>query len=131
MAKFSKLEMAPAISSLSCIDVKSSFFGLCQKVIYTPTGSPVQPLMQEYAPDMGERLHQILKKPLEAWNTELRSKGKPQPTAIGKFRLEACLSDDGQFCALQLLVFGDTYYEPIMEPLIFQGAEAVAASSII
>jgi len=131
MASFNKLAMAAAVASQSYIDIRSTLFGLCRKIIYTPTQSPVRPMMQEYSPASGDQLQRLLKLPVEKWAAEMKAHGKPQPTAIGKFRLEACLSDDRQFCAVQLTCFGDTYYEPVTEPIFFQGDEAKLAAAIL
>ena len=131
MAKFNKMEMASTISALACIKVSNTFFGLCQKLTYIPTQSPVVPIQQEYVPTAGEQLQRMLKLPVDKWAAELKAKGKPQPTAIGKFRLEACVSDDRKFCALQLLSFGDTYYDPVTDVMVFEGEEAEQAAVIL
>ncbi|MBQ9363765.1 MAG: hypothetical protein IJT97_10175 [Bacteroidaceae bacterium] len=131
MANFNKMAMAATIASQSYITISSSFFGLCKKIVYEPTQSSVKPIMQEYTPGMGEQLQRLLSLPLNKWKSELKSKSKPECTAIGKYRLEACLSDDHQFCALQLLCYGDTYYEPVTELQVYQGEEAKIAALII
>jgi len=44
--------------------------------------------------------------------------------ANGHFRLEFCLSDDHQFCALQLFRFSDFQYKPVFEPRFYEGKDA-------
>lgn len=131
MTSFNKLEMASTILALSCINISKYFFGLCRKVTYIPSQSPVKAIQQEYSPDMGELILRTMKLPIDKWANEFYVKGKPQPTAIGKYRLEACVSDDRQFCALQLLSFGDTYYDPVTDILICEGKEAELAAAIL
>ena len=55
---------------------------------------------------------------------ELRTKGKPSPAAIGHYRLELCISDDHQFCALQLFRFVDFKNSPVFEPRFYEGSDA-------
>ena len=131
MAKINNLEMAEAVSSHPSIKIRHSFFGLIQSVIYEPSGSPVEIVVQDYSPDDGERLEKLLFLPLERLKSEIESKGKPARTAIGNFRLEACLSRDHRFCALQLFRFVDFNYAPATEPLFYEGEAAETIVKLI
>ena len=46
-------------------------------------------------------------------------------------RLELCLSDDRQFCAVQLLRFGDFQYKPVFEPRFYEGKDAEAVAQLL
>lgn len=128
MAKIKNLGIAEAVSSHPSIIIRHSFFGLFQTVIYEPSGSPVKIVVQDYSPIDGERLEKLLSLPIERLKSELETKGKPSSTAIGNFRLEACLSRDRLFCALQLFRFVNFSYIPVTEPLFF---EKEAAETIV
>ena len=122
--------MASTVSSMSCIRVSNSFFGLCQKIVYVPTGSRVKVIQQEYSREEGERLEKLLSLPLDKLDAELASKGKPAATAVGHYQLQACVSDDRQFCAVQLFRFADLMYHPLAEPQFFEGKAAAAIARI-
>ena len=96
MSNIKNLGMGEAISSKNYINIINSFFGLCQKVIYVPTGSRVKVVCQEYSADEGERLEKLLSFTLDKLESELASKGKPATTAVGNYQLQACVSDDRQ-----------------------------------
>ncbi|MBP3829269.1 MAG: hypothetical protein ILA06_03050 [Bacteroidaceae bacterium] len=91
-----------------------------------PTGSPVKVLTQEYSSEEGGRLEKLLSMPLGKLEAELASKGKPATTAVGNYQLQACVSDDRQFCAVQLFRFADLMYHPLAEPQFFEGEAAAA-----
>ena len=131
MSNIKNLEMAKAVFAKSYISIKKSFFGLCQKVIYTPTNSQVKAVIQEYSADEGVRLEQLLSLPTDKLEAELASKGKPVITSAGNCQLQACVSDDRQFCAVQLFRFYEFVYHPLGEPRFFEGKEAETISKII
>ena len=106
MSSIKNLEMAAALSAYQNIEIKKSlFFGT--KAVYTPTQSQAKAVILEYSPSEGERVARLLDMPLDKMAAEIQEKGKPVAGANGNFRLELCLSDDRQFCALQLFRFGD------------------------
>ena len=123
--------MAEAVSSKSYITISESFFGLCQKVVYVPTGSRVRVIKHEYSAAEGGRLEKLLSLPLDRIEAELAAKGKPAPTAVGNYRLQACVSDDRQFCAVQLFRFVDLMYHPVADPLFFEGQSAATIARLI
>lgn len=131
MSNIKNLEMAKAVFAKSYISIKESFFGLCQKVIYAPTGSRVKAICQEYSAEDGLRLEQLLSLPCEKMEAELASEGKPTPTAVGNYQMQACVSDDRQFCAVQLFRFYEFVYHPLGEPRFFEGKEAETISKLI
>ena len=130
MSNIKNLEMADALSSKSYIRISNSFFGFFQKVVYVPTGSPLKVFTLEYSPEAGGRLEKLLSMPLDKLDAELASKGKPVTTAVGNYQLQACVSDDRQFCAVQLLRFADLMYHPLAEPRFFEGKAAASVARI-
>jgi len=129
MPSIKHLEMAGAVSAYQHITIKKSLFST--KAIYTPTQSPVKAIVLEYTPSEGERVARLLDMPLDKMAAEVQQKGKPEAGANGNFRLEACLSDDHQFCALQLLRIADLSYHPLFEPRFYEGKDAEAIAVML
>ena len=129
MSSIKNLEMAYAVSTHPHITVKKSFFQT--KVIFTPTQSPVRVIIQEYTPTEGARLVSLLDMPTDKLAAELQHKGKPVPGSNGHFHLEACLSEDHRFCALQVFRYGDFRYNAIGEPHFYEGDDAKVIAQIL
>jgi hypothetical protein len=121
MSSFKNMEMAAAVSAHEHINIKKSLFST--KVIYTPTQAVVRPVVLEYAPAEGERLQRLLTLSPDKMAAEMKYNGKPATAPIGQFRLEVCLSDDHQFCALQLFRFTDFRYHPVTDLQCYEGED--------
>ena len=131
MPSIKDLEMAAAVSSYENISIKNGLFGLSKKAVYTPTGSTIKVIINDYSPAEGEHLERLLELPLDKLANEVNTKGKPTPTAIGHYRLELCLSVDHQFCALQLFRFMDFKNNPVFEPRFYEGKDAGIIASLV
>ena len=129
MSSIKNLEMAAALSAYQHIEIKKSLFST--KAIYTPTQSQAKAIILEYTPSEGERVQRLLDMPLDKMAADIQQKGKPVTGANGHFRLELCLSDDHQFCALQLFRFGDFKYNPVFEPRFYEGTDAAYFTQLI
>ncbi len=129
MSSIKNLEMAAALSAYQHIEIKKSLFST--KAIYTPTQSQAKAIILEYTPSEGERVQRLLDMPLDEMAADIQQKGKPVTGANGHFRLELCLSDDHQFCALQLFRFGDFKYNPVFEPRFYEGTDAAYFTQLI
>jgi len=129
MSSIKNLEMAAALSAYQHIEIKKSLFST--KVVYTPTQSQVKACILEYSPTEGERVERLLGMPLDKMAADIQQKGKPAAGANGNFRLELCLSDDRQFCALQLFRFGDFQYKPVFEPRFYEGKDVEAIALLL
>ena len=129
MSSIKNLEMAGALSAYQHIEIKKSLFST--KAIYTPTQSQAKAIILEYTPSEGERVQRLLDMPLDEMAADIQQKGKPVTGANGHFRLELCLSDDHQFCALQLFRFGDFKYNPVFEPRFYEGTDAAYFTQLI
>ena len=121
MSSIKSLEMAAAVSACQHIVIRKSLFST--KAIYTPTQSQVKAIILEYSAAEGERVARLLSMPLDTMAADIRQSGKPMAGANGNYRLEVCLSDDRQFCALQLFRFGDFQYKPVFEARIYEGKD--------
>ena len=129
MSSIKNLEMAAALSTYQHIEIKKSLFST--KAIYTPTQSQAKAIILEYSPSEGERVARLLDMPLDKMAADIQQKGKPVAGANGNFRLELCLSDDHQFCALQLFRFSDFQYKPVFEPRFYEGKDAEYITQLI
>lgn len=121
MSSIKNLDMAAAVSAYKNITIKKSLFST--KAIYTPTGSTVKAMALEYSLSEGEKMKRLLDMPLDKMTADIEQKGKPKTGVNGNFRLEVCLSDDHQFCALQLFRFADFSYRPFYEPRFYEGTD--------
>ena len=121
MSKIKNLEMAAALSAYPYITIKKSLFST--KAIYAPTQSQIKTAVLEYSPSEGLRVEQLLAMSPDRMAEAIAQKGKPQSGADGNYRLELCLSDDHQFCALQLFRFSALMYYPVFGPRFYKGKE--------
>ena len=129
MSSIKNLEMAAALSAYQHIEIKKSLFHT--KAVYTPTQSQAKAIILEYSPSQGERVERLLGMPLDKMAADIQEKGKPATGANGNFRLELCLSDDHQFCALQLFRFGDFKYNPLFEPRFYEGKDVESIALLL
>lgn len=127
MASIEHLEMGAALAALPEISVKKSFFGLKTTVTYNPTNSNVKVMSNEYSPEAGDRLETILRSDPEVV-AEMIAKKPIEKSSLGQVRLDACISDDKQFAAVQLLRFSNLNYAPSTKMVVYTGkaAEAIA-----
>ena len=119
MSSIKNLDMAAAVSAYKNITIKKSLFST--KAIYTPTGSIVKAMVLEYSPSEGEKVQHLLDMPLDKMAADIAQKGKPATGVNGNFRLEICLSDDHQVCALQLVRFADFSYRSLFDSRFYEG----------
>ena len=129
MSSIKNLEMAAALSANQYIEIKKSLFST--KAVYTPTQSRVKAIILEYSPSEGERIARLLDMPLDKMAADIQQKGRPLAGANGNYRLEFCLSDDRQFCALQLFRFVDFQYKPLFEPRFYEGKDVEAMALLL
>ena len=129
MSSIKNLEMAAALFAYPYITIKKSLFST--KAVYSPTQSQIKVIILEYSSSEGERVERLLTMPLDKMAEDIVQKGKPSAGANGNFRLELCLSDDHQFCALQLFRFGDFLYNPVFEPHFYKGKDVETVALLI
>lgn len=130
MTKIKNLEMAATISNNNDITINTSFFGLCEKVTYVPTGSRVKAQTFEYSPINGERLGILLDSDTDEINRQLNRGVTVRATSVGNVRAEICQSDDRQFLAVNLLRFSNFQYDPVGEVKVFRGHDAEVVSRL-
>lgn len=124
MASFKNLEMAAAVSNHPHISVRSAFFGLSMKAEYKPTQSAICALQQDYSADNGDLLRSLVGCKGDQLVAFVSKHPRIVSVGMGPVRLEACLSDDNQFAALQLFSYSDFEYRPITDVVYYEGADA-------
>jgi len=129
MSSFKNLDMAAAVSAYDHITIKKSLFST--KVIYTPTGSPVKVMALDYSPAEGEKVERLLNMPLDKMAASIEQNGKPAAGVNGNYRLEVCLSDDRQFCAIQLFRFADFSYRPLFDARFYEGNDVERVAKLL
>ena len=131
MTKIKKLEMASVVSNEKDITVTESFFGLCEKAIYKPTGSRVKADTYEYSQNNGERLITLVDSGTEELENQLGRGVIIRATPVGHIRAEVCVSDDRQFLALNILRFSNFEYVPVGSLRLFRGHDAEVVSRLV
>lgn len=121
--------MGAEVMALEDIEVKKTFFGMSLKLIYKPTQSIVKVKENEYSAEDGRKLENILN--TEPENVEEAIQKFPvSAIGMGNIKLEACISDDHQFAAIQLLAFKDFDYKPVTEMKVYTGKAATAIAKL-
>ena len=129
MAKINHLEMTENLMTLNDIEEKKGFMGWSIKLIYKPTNSVLKVKEQEYTVEDGKKLASILSSAPENVEAAI-SKFPVSAVGMGNMKLEACISQDGQFVAAQLLSFKDFSYQPVTEMKVYTGKTAEAFAKL-
>lgn len=130
MPSLNNMEMAAAVAANKNIEIKKTFFGLKTQVIYTPTGSPVDCYRKEYAPDAESSLGRMLDNTGDKLAEVAKNVADIKEVDMGNVRLEAALSRDHQFAALQIVKFTNFNYLPFSEVKFLEGADAATVAAV-
>ena len=129
MASINNLEMAETIANNSNIKISKGFLGIGSKATYTPTNSKLNAVINYYSAEDAQAYVKLI----NAAETEIASLAKkvtpPAKLSISNYRLEACVTDDKQFVAIQVLSYADFRNTPICDVKYFEGeaAQGIAA----
>ena len=130
MAKIKHLEMAETIYNNPNIKISKGFIGIGRKATYTPTNSKLNAVINYYKAEDAQAFVRLINT-----ETEVVSKAKKMtPTAklsISNYRLEACVTDDKQFVAIQVLSYADFRNTPICDIKYFEGEAAQAIAALL
>jgi len=129
MAKINHLDMGPTVLGLDEVTVKKGFLGMSTKLIYNPTNSVIRIKENEYSAEDGKKLADILSTAPENVETAI-AKFPVSTIGMGNVKLQACISEDHQFAAVQLLQFKDFGYQPSTEVHIYKGKAAAAFAEL-
>ena len=129
MAKINHIEMGEDVMALNDVQVKKGFMGWSVKLTYKPTQSKIQIKEKEYTAEDGKKLQNILTAAPTEVETAI-SKFPVSAISMGNFKLQACLSDDSQFAAHQLLAYKDFGYKPVTDMKVYTGRTAEVFSRL-
>lgn len=121
--------MGEDVMALNEVQVKKGFMGWSVKLTYKPTQSKIQIKEKEYTAEDGKKLQNILTAAPAELETAI-SKFPVSAISMGNFKLQACLSDDSQFAALQLLAYKDFGYKSVTDMKVYTGKSAEVFSRL-
>lgn len=121
--------MGEDVMALNDVQVKKGFMGWSVKLTYKPTQSKIQIKEKKYTAEDGKKLENILTAAPAEVETAI-SKFPVSAISMGNFKLQACLSDDSQFAALQLLAYKDFGYKPVTDMKVYTGRTAEVFSRL-
>ena len=130
MANFNKLAMSAELLSRQDLKVASPMLGLSKKLVYTPTGATVKVNKYNYNPEAVAHLQRIIESDSKGLAAAVKA-CRVTHLEIGNIELDACVSTDKQFVALQLLHFIDYTYQPISQVAFYEGEQAQLVASIL
>lgn len=122
MASIKNLEMAAALSADSRIEIKKSLFST--KGIHTPSGQKLEVVVNEYDANGAATVETLLAAKPEKLAAEIERVGVPHTSPIGCLRMEAVMTPDHQFAAVQGFRYTDLRYKPVTDLVIVEGADA-------
>lgn len=109
---------------------KSTFFGLFNRLVYTPTDSRLNFTNRYYAPILREELKELFALGDQVLEKRLAKMNRFEQAMNGNLLVECCVSADKQFVALQLKHFEQIDYQPISEVRFLQGDAAKHAAIV-
>ena len=131
MASIKNLEMAETISNNPNIKISKGFLGMGSKATYTPTNSKLNAVINYYNAEDAQTFVKLI----NAAETEVASLAKkmtpPTKLSICNYRLEACVTDDKQLVAIQVLSYADFRNTPICDLKYFEGEAAQAIAALL
>lgn len=131
MASIKNLEMAETIYNNPNIKISKGFLGMGGKAIYTRTNSKLNAIINYYSAEDAQAFVKLI----NAAETEVASQAKkmtsPTKLSISNYRLEACVTDDKQLVAIQVLSYADFRNTPICDLKYFEGEAAQAIAALL
>ncbi|MBQ7742708.1 MAG: hypothetical protein IJT90_07290 [Bacteroidaceae bacterium] len=122
--KFTKLEMAKALSKDSRIEIKKGFLGMGATATYTTTGSKLQVIKAECTLECGQRMERIINSKDAALDKQLSVATKFKETVPGQCMLEAVVSADHAFVAMRLYRFTELGFAATTDLAVYEGDTA-------
>ncbi len=130
MANFNKLAMSDELLSRKDLSVTSSMLGLSKKLVYSTTGATVNVKKYNFNSEAVAHLQRVIESDGKGLAAAVKA-CRVQKLEIGNIELDACISTDKQFVALQLLQFIDYTYQSISKVAFYEGDQAQLVASIL
>lgn len=102
MSKFFALNMAREVAKHPSIKQRHYLFGLIHSTVYVPTNSAVESYSNYYNEADARLFKNLIESPSDQLQANVESLTKVECTPGANFRLDLCISHDGQFVAMQL-----------------------------
>ncbi len=102
MSRFYNLDMAKEVAKHPQITLEKHLFGLFEDTVYAPTSSEVESYSNYYTDADAQLFKNLIEGPISDFDKNLKPLETVETTDDSKFRLDLCISHDGQFIAMQL-----------------------------
>lgn len=102
MSRFYNLDMAKEVAKHPQIVLEKHLFGLLKDTVYAPTSSEVESYSNFYKDADAQLFKNLIDGPTTDFEKNLKSLDAVETAEKGKYRLDLCISHDGQFIAMQL-----------------------------
>lgn len=121
--------MAETICNNPNIKISKGFLGIGSNAIYTPTNSKLKAIINYFSAEDAQAFVKLIKMAKGEVIRQTNKMTPPTKLSISNYRLEACVTDDKQFVAIQVLSYADFRNTPICDLKYFEGeaAQAIAA----
>lgn len=123
--------MAETICNNPNIKISKGFLGIGSNAIYTPTNSKLKAIINYYNAEDAQAFVKLIKMAEGEVISQAKKMTPPAKLSIGNYRLEACVTDDKQFVAIQVLSYADFRNTPICDLKYFEGEAAQAIARLL
>lgn len=123
--------MAETICNNPNIKISKGFLGIGSNAIYTPTNSKLNALINYYSSEDAQAFVKLIKMAEGEVMNQAKKMTPPTKLSISNYRLEACVTDDKQFVAIQVLSYADFRNTPICDLKYFEGEAAQAIAALL
>lgn len=124
MSKFFALNMAREVAKHPSIHQREYLFGLFRSTVYVPTNSAVESYSNYYSEEDARLFKNLIECKSEKLQESVDSLAKVECSPGSNFRLDLCISHDGQFVAMQLNHVDNEVVTHITPIRYFEGKEA-------
>lgn len=131
MANINKLEMGRTLATDPRISTTSTFFGLIHTSVYVPTGSKMATYTFEYPAEREAKIEALIGLTGDALANAATDLKTLKSDTLGNLRLEACVSADRRFAALQLFRYSNFEATPLSRLAVYEGADAATIASLL
>jgi len=122
--------MAREVAKHPQIILEKHFFGLLQDTVYAPTSSEVESYSNYYKDNDAQLFKNLIDAPASELEQNLKSLEDVETNDEGKYRLDLCISHDGQFIAMQLNKVEDDVTTHVTPVRYFMGKEAEQVNQV-
>lgn len=131
MASINNLEISETICNNPNIKISKGFLGMGSKATYTPKNSKLNAVINYYSAEDAQAFVKLIKMVGEEVISQAKKMTSPTKLSISNYRLEACVTDDKQFVAIQVLSYADFRNTPICDLKYYEGEAAQAIAALL